>query len=243
MQIEADPDSEWVSRLAHVDRSVADAALREAQAERSLFQYLSRMHRLEGRQSYIEIEAPLELYAFVRLLRPKHVVEVGVSSGVSSAYLLKAMDRNGEGTLHSIDLPKHEVLRAGSKRSPNGSWSLPPGRSPGWAVPFALRKRWDLRLGDKREVVPFLAAELPSIGLFVYDVPHVEEQAAREFREIDRRLPEGGVAIADHGPHGEVCAPLRRWSKSREGIALGRTGVGLYGFRCERGTRRRVREN
>jgi Methyltransferase domain len=232
MQPEEDPDTGWVATLAGVSEARALRAVREAQGERALFRNLDAMHRLEGRSSYIEIDAPLELYALVRLLRPTHVVEVGVSSGVSSAYLLRALERNGRGTLHSVDLPKTESRPRSRQRNP--SWSIPPGRASGWAVPFSLRPRWDLRLGDKKAVLPRVAEVTPSVGLFVYDVPHSEEQAALDFAVVDRGFEEGSVAIADHGPGGGLCAPLRRWATSRAARPVRRTGLGLFGFRASR---------
>lgn len=234
MQPESDPDARWVAELAGVSVARAAQALEHAASERRLFGHLDREHRAGGRSSYIEIDAPLELYALVRLTKPTHVVEVGVSSGVSSAYLLQALDRVGTGTLHSVDLPKPDHRpRARGKRS-NPSWSLPEGYSSGWAVPFPLRKRWDLRLGDKKAVLPLLGAELPSVGLFVYDVPHSEEQAALDFAEVDRRLLVGGVAIADHGPGGGLCAPLHDWARGRSAEPRRRRDLGLYGFRAGR---------
>ena len=232
MQPEEDPDVRWVAALAHVSRARAARAVERATSERSLFRHLERMHKLGGRSSYIEIDAPLELYALVSLLEPKHVVEVGVSSGVSSGYLLEAMDRVGRGTLHSVDLPKKDARPERLRRSSSPSWSLPHGRASGWAVPFRLLGRWDLRLGDKKEVLPLLGRELPSVGLFVYDVPHSEEQAARDFAAIDPLLPAGGVAIADHGPGGGRCAPLAAWARARSAEPVGRSGLGLYGFRA-----------
>src|SRR5580658_8198215 len=166
MQVETDPDVAWVAALAGVSLGRAKSAVEEAQGERALFRHLDRMHREGGRESFIEIDAPLELYALVRLLRPAHTVEVGVSSGVSSAYLLKALERNRAGTLHSVDLPKWE--RRPSRLQRNPSWSIPPGRFSGWAVPWSLRGRWDLRIGDKAKVLPLLGRELPCAVLFVY---------------------------------------------------------------------------
>jgi len=230
MQAEEDPDVGWVAALAGVSETTARTAVEEASGERALFRHLDRMHRRGGRSSYIEIDAPLELYALVRLLRPTHAIEVGVSSGVSSAYLLRAMDRARRGTLHSVDLPKLDT-RASALRG-NPSWSLPAGHSSGWAVPFPLRKRWDLRLGDKKDVLPLLAEERPAVGLFVYDVPHSEAQAAKDFAAVDSVLRNGGVAIADHGPGGGLCAPLRRWAASRGARPIRRRDLGLYGFRA-----------
>ena len=229
MQVEEDPDPEWVASLTGRGLSTADSAVEEARGERRLFAHLVREHRRAGRSSYIEIDAPLELYAIARLQRPRHVVEVGVSSGVSSAYLLAALERNGGGLLHSVDLPST------SNRSSSGrgaSWSIPPGKSSGWAVPLPLRRGWDLRLGDKADVVPRLAGELRRVDLVVYDVPHDEADLVREFATLDPRLPRGAVAIVDHGPGGGLCLALRRWARDRGTNAARRAGLGLYGMRC-----------
>jgi len=234
MQPEDDPDAAWVQRLAACSAASAAARLTEASGEQALFRHLAREHAREGRRSYIEIDAPLELYALARLLRPAHVLEVGVSSGVSSAYLLSALHKNRRGVLHSIDLPKPPPKKRATP--PRDSWSLPEGRRTGWAIPSALKDRWDLRLGDKRKLLPQLAQELPEVSLFVYDVPHDDADAGREFRAIDPLFPTGAVAIADHGPGGGLCAGLRRWARQRGGEPLRRDGLGLYGFRCGRPT-------
>jgi hypothetical protein len=226
------PDIDWIATLANCSHPRARRAVAEATDERVLYRHIEREHAREGRPFYVEIEAPLELYALTRLLRPRHVVEVGVSSGVSAAYFLQALERNGRGTLHSVDLPKIEPpgrRRAGRKY---GSWSIPRGRFSGWAVPLALRKRWDLRIGDKREVVPLLAEELPVVDLFLYDVPHSDPQSYREFAALDRRLPAGSVAICDHGSSHEVCPSLRRWARTRRAAPGLRAGLGLAGFRA-----------
>ena len=44
-------------------------------------------------------------YLLVRLIKPKCIVETGVSAGVSSAYILQALQDNEKGMLYSIDLP------------------------------------------------------------------------------------------------------------------------------------------
>ena len=231
MQPELDPDARWVAELSGRPLPTAERAVEEAGGRRALFAHLAAEHRRAGRSSYIEIEAPLELYAIARLRRPVHVVEVGVSSGVSSAYLLAALERNGRGMLHSVDLPS---IRSRSSNGRGASWSLPPGKSSGWAVPPALRRGWDLRLGDKADVVPRLARELRRVDLVVYDVPHNEADLDREFARLDRRLAPGAVAIVDHGPSGDLCAALRRWARRRNTPTVRRESLGLYGMRCGR---------
>jgi hypothetical protein len=230
MQPEESPDPRWVSELTGCSPARAARRLEEAREERGLFAHLTREHRKEGRRSYIEIDAPLELHAIVREMRPSRVVEVGVSSGVSTAYLLQALARNKKGRLHSIDLASHPRPSKGRQSPSQYSWTLPPGRTAGWAVPRALKDRWVLHEGDKHELLPVLARELSRIDLFVYDVPHECTEAYQEFRAVDRRLPEGGVAIADHGPGGSLCPALARWAKGTGAKATRRSGLGLYGF-------------
>lgn len=112
MQEETDPDGEWVAALAGVGRTAAEGSLHEAAGERALFRHIAREHQSEGRPSYIEIDAPFELYAITRRLRPRHVVEVGVSSGVSSAYVLEALRRNKRGrSTRSTDRSLIRVVR------------------------------------------------------------------------------------------------------------------------------------
>lgn len=235
MQREDDPDIPWVAQLADVSEERARSAVLEAASDRALYGHLDRMHRRFGRASYIEIDAPLELHAIARLLRPEHVVEVGVSSGVSSAYLLAALVKNGRGMLHSVDLPK-APSRSSTKHV--SSWSIPPGMFSGWAVPPRLRAQWDLRLGDKADVVPRLGDELHRVDLVVYDVPHDEDDLVREFARLDPRMPAGAVAIVDHGPGGGLCRALRHWADRRSSVAVRRSGLGLYGMRCRSGSGR-----
>ena len=220
-------DPAWVAALTGASRRRAAGAIEEARSDRRLFRSIEREHRAEGRAGYGEIVTPYELHALVRILRPRHVVEVGVSSGVSSAYLLRGLEANGRGTLHSVDRPMRP-----SRTPENGraSWSLPPGRWPGWAVPARLRPRWDLRVGDKAVVLPLLAEELEEVGLFVYDVPHWDSDARGEFRTIGRRMATGSVVVSDHGSPGERCAALAGWARDEGASTVGRAGSGVFGF-------------
>ena len=46
------------------------------------------------------------LYALMRRLAPRTVVETGVCNGFSTAFILAALERNGAGELHSLDFPE-----------------------------------------------------------------------------------------------------------------------------------------
>jgi hypothetical protein len=138
------------------------------------------------------------LYALVRHLRPTTAVETGVANGFSTAFLLLALEKNGEGHLHSIDLPRivgedDEVdFYEGEGRA-----GIPPERMPGWLVPDHLRDRWTLRLGKSQDELPPLLESLPELGFFMHDSEHSYECMSFEFGAAWPRLRGGGVLVSD----------------------------------------------
>ncbi len=81
------------------------------------------------------------IYALVRALKPRQVVEIGVASGGTTTHILTALEANGSGTLYSVDLDPQA----------------------GVSVPAALRQRWTFVTGDA------LAAPLPEWADFVFE--------------------------------------------------------------------------
>jgi len=157
---------------------------------------IRRRQREAGRRSFAQFRAPFELYTLVRLLEPEHILETGVSSGVSSAYFLAGLRRNGHGTLHSADLPTPQrSARFGRADSPV---ALPPGRATGWAVPDGLRAGWDLRLGPSRKVLPQIVRGIDALGIFLHDSEHTPSHLAFELATVRPRLADGAVVLADN---------------------------------------------
>jgi predicted O-methyltransferase YrrM len=149
-----------------------------------------------GRVGY---EEGIRLYAIVRTLQPELAVETGVCNGFSTAFLLLALDRNGRGKLHSIDLP--EI--AGADYEPGTFWegkggaAIPSGKEPGWMIPADLKGRWELTVGrSDRELLPLLERVGP-IGLFMHDSEHSYECMWFEFTTAFPALKPGGVLVAD----------------------------------------------
>src|SRR5437762_3063066 len=93
-------------------------------------------------------------YAICRLNRPTTVVETGVAFGWTTAFILAALDANGHGHLHSIDLPAFRPKA---------------GEIIGAVVPDRYRRRWTLRLGSQRTLLPDVLAEVKSVDFFHYD--------------------------------------------------------------------------
>ncbi len=222
------PDGAWVANLAETTVKRASEYVSEAMEDFAFQKQMVRVLETGGRNNYVQIAAPFELYALGRLLRPDHIVEIGVSAGVSSAYLLKATRKNGRGRLHSIDLPEPQI---GTTFSPdkNSHWCLPPGRYSGWAVQSSLRSKWDLRLGSSAKLLSKLIDEIGTVGLFLYDVPYSKAGAISDFQIVDKKLREGSVVIADN-----CLVPLAWWAKTRNEIIHHRRRTGLHGFRINR---------
>lgn len=121
-------------------------------------------------------------YLVCRLLEPDVVVETGVAYGVSSAFILRALEENGRGSLYSVDLPP-------LRREVDRFWGI--------AVPDALKGRWNLHRGSSRRVLPELLGELGSVDLFVHDSLHTYRNMRREFEAVWPDLRTGGVILAD----------------------------------------------
>lgn len=144
-------------------------------------------------------EVGQRLFALVREFRPRILVETGVCNGVSTAVLLAALARNGEGHLYSVDLPEH----TDTTYPPGSFWEgklgavVPRGQQPGWLVPDRLRGHWTLRLGRSQEVLPHLLEELGSIDFFLHDSEHSYECMSFEYDLAWRHLRPGGLLVSD----------------------------------------------
>jgi predicted O-methyltransferase YrrM len=121
------------------------------------------------------------LYIVCRTLRPALVVETGVAYGVSSAFLLKALDANRQGRLESIDLPPL-ALRAEEHI--------------GIVVPDYLKYRWRLHRGSSRRLLGAIVRDT-IVDLFIHDSDHSYSNMRREFQTVWSSIRSGGVLVAD----------------------------------------------
>jgi hypothetical protein len=153
----------------------------------------------------------LSPYVLVRLLHPELVIETGVASGKSSALILLALAHNKNGRLVSIDLPKQPgALLADGARTHTG------GRPVGWLVPAHLRQRWDLRLGDARELLP-QALRQGTPDLFLHDSLHTETHVTFELDQVlATSCPVLGVDDIDTGAGLALEAALQRHGGSAQ---------------------------
>jgi predicted O-methyltransferase YrrM len=121
------------------------------------------------------------LYAICRRLLPDVVVETGVAYGMTSAYVLKALEVNRKGTLFSVDLPPL------GRKSDELQGSL---------VPAPLRSRWVLQRGTSRRQLGGILRQRP-VDVFVHDSLHTYGNMRWEFEHAWSCLRPGGVLVSD----------------------------------------------
>jgi len=154
------------------------------------------------------------LYALVRSLRPRVVVETGVMLGASTAHILEALDRNGAGHLFSVDLPKKDEIGA--------------------LVPKSLRERWTLQIGDARDVLPRLSSEIERVDLFHHDSLHTYDHQRWEFETASGLLGDHGVLTAHDVLHVRGFRDAFRRHAHRRNVRASvffNLGIGLPAYR------------
>jgi predicted O-methyltransferase YrrM len=152
---------------------------------------------------WVGLEDALFLYWLVRKLNPKTIVQCGVCNGLSSAFMMLALAKNGpDGKLYVIDLPPVFNPKDPAWTIPGRVYGIviPEGKTSGWIVPEAYRKRFEVQNGDSRVLLPKLIDSLGSVDMFYHDSDHTYNHMMFEFREARRKLALGGILVADDTP-------------------------------------------
>jgi hypothetical protein len=122
------------------------------------------------------------IWLLVRHLRPRNVVETGVAHGVTSRFILEALEKNGSGHLWSIDHPPLEP-----------EWREEIGVAVGGRHP----DRWSYIEGSSRVHLPRLISRLGGIDLFIHDSLHSEANVLFEIGAAWDALPSNCAIVVD----------------------------------------------
>lgn len=122
------------------------------------------------------------IWCLTRHLKPRNVVETGVAHGVTSRFILEALQRNGVGHLWSIDLPPLEKV-----------WREQVGIAVGDRYP----DRWSYIEGSSRLRLPKLLSRVGEIDLFIHDSQHSERNVRFELDRAWAALRPGGALVID----------------------------------------------
>jgi Methyltransferase domain len=122
------------------------------------------------------------IWCLTRHLRPKKVVETGVAHGVTSRFILEALERSGDGHLWSVDLPPLDRF-----------WR----QQVGAAVGDRHSDRWSYIRGSSRRRLPGLLSRLGQIDLFIHDSLHSERNVRFELDQAWAALRPNGALVVD----------------------------------------------
>jgi predicted O-methyltransferase YrrM len=144
-----------------------------------------------------DISSCLALYTLCRVLKPTVVVETGVASGVSSSYILRALDNNDHGNLFSIDVLWYTVSHNWKADFTDEDISVHPiEKQSGWIIPKSLKGRWELLMGRTSDRLSELLNKVGPVDVFFHDSEHSYENMSREFRMLWPSLRKGGILMA-----------------------------------------------
>lgn len=122
------------------------------------------------------------IWCLTRHLQPTKIVETGVAHGVTSRFILEALQKNDRGHLWSIDVPPLErFLRS----------------QVGVAVGGRYPDRWSYIKGPSRRRLPFLLSTLGQIDMFIHDSLHSERNVRFELDRALVALRPGGAIVVD----------------------------------------------
>jgi hypothetical protein len=200
----------WLSDLTERDESICKQYVEEVEKEKK---FLRAVRSLFRRYTRNYIPSPFDfmasetggsmffhcvsLYAFVRLTKPEVIVETGGTPGKSSAFILRALERNG-GELYTIDLPPEQSESERIEKVSLSHERLPKGLCSGWCVPDWLRSRQHLLLERAEELLSPLLEELGEVNVFfIHDSLHTYEHMTWEFETAWPHIRRGGFLWSD----------------------------------------------
>lgn len=149
---------------------------------------------------WVNLEDALFLYWLVRRLNPKTIVQTGVCNGLSAAFMVLALVKNGgHGKLLAVDLPHIFDPKDSQWTKKDGSYGvlIPEGKTSGWLVPDAYRHLIEVRYGDAKILLPELLKTLDGIDMFYHDSDHTYNHMMFEFQSVKNKMSPGSIIVAD----------------------------------------------
>jgi predicted O-methyltransferase YrrM len=199
------PDQAWPAILAEtlVEAAAVPYAAQVFERRSWVKQYLAELNRkyhayyLPG---WVNLDDALFLYWLVRQVKPRTIVQTGVCNGLSAAFMMLGLVKNGpEGKLHAIDVPAVFDAQdpAWTVEGKVYDFVIPEGKTSGWLVPEAYRERFELWTGEATKLLPKMVDELTSIDFFYHDSDHSYNHMMFEFHQAKRKLERGGLVVND----------------------------------------------
>lgn len=162
----------------------------------------------------MEFESATLAYEIIRSFKPNIVLETGVANGVSSTFILAALEANGSGQLYSID-----------PGDPADCPYLPEGKDVGWMVPEELQERWHFVRGSAEDELERILDAAGSIEVFLHDSDHSYDAMKYEFLSVWPYLVDGGFLLSDDSRMNTAFAEFAGDFGQKSLVHRGRLGI------------------
>lgn len=142
-------------------------------------------------------------YVVSRIIQPTTILEIGVANGVSTVYLLAALEEGEhESRVHAMDRPSFErdVKERPGSRALNGRGGvIPTEKEVCWLAPIGTRENHNhqLHIGDFTETLPSILEVLGGLDLMLYDASKDATEMEYAYETGIESLNEGGVLLSD----------------------------------------------
>lgn len=146
------------------------------------------------------------LYVLTRLTKPESIVEIGVANGMSTAYILGALDDEGIDedavTIHAIDRPQfaHQIRERRGRFGLEGRGGIIPDRKEvGWLAPNRTKQKYNyqLHVGDFTHILDDILELSDGLDLAIYDASKDPEEMRFAYDRCLERLQDGGILVSD----------------------------------------------
>ena len=127
-----------------------------------------------------------KLADLIRQEKPDIVVETGVSEGLSTEYILSALDANGRGHLYSIDPMDETQQFNGTQGNPKLFFDNP-----------IVHPRWTLIRKYSQAALDPLYEEIGPFDFFLHDSDHSEKCQSFEYEAAWAMVRSGGIIASD----------------------------------------------
>lgn len=180
----------WVSAVAGADVASARRMLCELQQDAEIHEHVKQATLDSSRRGLSDAQARfgrrLGWYALVRLTRPALVVETGTDKGLGALAVTRALQRNGEGRLITVDT------------NPDAGLLLRGFHGP-----------YDVVIADS---VSTLSGMTDPVDLFIHDSLHTRQHELAELAAVEVSLSSSATVLSDNS---HVTDALPSWAESR----------------------------
>jgi predicted O-methyltransferase YrrM len=145
---------------------------------------INRLPRSKELPSPIPFGRRVVWYALIRIYKPNVIVETGTDKGIGSLVIQKAIEKNGNGVLYTLDKDRHS----------------------GSMFDESDLKKIKFLIGDSLESIK----SIKDVDLFIHDSDHSAEHERNEYLAVSPKLTQNALVISDNS---HVTNVLFQWSK------------------------------